>query len=78
MQETLKVKEQKLSQKEQLNEKNKKKFKTEPDIHVELKTNYYHMTSTAVDINNNTYNKLKTVVKNLTYHELRKDLDINI
>mgnify|MGYP006974971502 CR=1 FL=1 len=78
MQETLKVKEQKLSQKDQLYEELKKKFIAEPDILVELKTDFYQMTSPAFDIINNTSKSLTGGVKNLKYDDLRKVLDIVI
>ena len=53
MQETLKVKEQKLNQKDQLYEELKKKFTAEPDMLVELKTDFRKITSPAFDIINN-------------------------
>lgn len=78
MQETLKVKEQKLNQKDQLYEELKKKFTAEPDMLVELKTDFWKITSPAFDIINNASKSLTGGVKNLKYDDLRKVLAIVI
>lgn len=78
MQETLKVKEQKLNQKDQLYEELKKKFTAEPDMLVELKTDFRKITSPAFDIINNASKSLTGGVKNLKYDDLRKVLEIVI
>lgn len=78
MQETLKVKEQKLNQKDQLYEELKKKFTADPDIIVKLKTDFWEITSPAFDIINNASKSLTGGVKNLKYDDLRKVLDIVI
>ena len=78
MQETLKVKDQKLNQKDQLYEELKKKFTAEPDMLVELKTDFRKITSPAFDIINNASKSLTGGVKNLKYDDLRKVLEIVI
>lgn len=74
----MKVKEQKLNQKDQDYETLKKKLTAAPDILVAFKTDFHQLTSPIFERINKASKSLTGGVKNLKYDDLKKILDIVI
>lgn len=78
MQESLKLREQKLKEKEQIYSEITEELavKVNKDIEIRFKTDFHAITSPAFDIINNSSKTLTGGVKGLKYNDLRKLLEI--